>query len=282
MLAKILMVSPFLLAYQPSSAPVEKDAIAEMNRLLISKPQVFFWGLLNGQKNLQKGAPLADNSYVTEVQTLSFDKAKVASLPVVTLVQHKIIKNCANISDSATIGLSVTGSKSWSITKTEGLSTTQGGSIGGSFSFVDASSIVSNGQSSSNTTNLGGSVQFTWNKTISTSTATAESEQQSIARSMSDTFSVGPKKAVSVWIQAWQKTIEVPFHAVVVVDGDLRGTLPAAKASSLLSKDERTFPIAGVLRITDVSEGETRTEDMDETVTCPLNENKLRVQDVVN
>lgn len=57
-----------------------------------------------------------------------------------------------------------------------------------------------------------------------------------------------------------EATIEVPFRATLVVDGDLHQNLNGySRASDLLTEKERTLPFSGVLRLTNVSRGEVRT-----------------------
>lgn len=228
----------------------EKDAIGEMNKLLVTKPPVFFWGMLNGINQLQTGPPTATNSYIADAVVLEFENARVNSLPEVVLMDHQVIGNCSGKSSiSYNVALSVSASQSWSATKTEGVSTTHGGSIGGSFSFAG----------------VGSNVSFSWNNTVTSSSSVSDGHTDAITRNQGFTVSVEPKAAVDVMLIVYQRTIEVPFHAIAVVDAD---TIGGQKASSLLSKEERTFPIAGLLRITNVSEGDIRTKDLTGAAGC--------------
>jgi len=97
---------------------------------------------------------------------------------------------------------------------------------------------------------------------------------------MSDTITIGPKKAANVSLLAYQAAIELPFSATVIVDGDLVGSEGGLqKASALLSKRERTIPLKGILRLTDVSEATVRTDDLQGQAGCEGNAGKLVIQE---
>jgi hypothetical protein len=106
-------------------------------------------------------------------------------------------------------------------------------------------------------------------RSVSTSTSTTESLSETVTRNHSATVSVGPRKWGKIDLLAYETTIEIPFSATIVIDGSLvpnRAGLTGA--SQLLSVRERTLPFRGTLRITNVSNGVTRTTDIPGKPNC--------------
>jgi len=147
---------------------------------------------------------------------------------------------------SANVGvLSVSGTKGWSTTKTQ----TIGSSTTISLNRTFTSSYQGTGESTS----------FGVSETISLSSATAatESSSQTDQRNFTVSVSISPKHAGFSRILAYQAEIEVPFSAVVVVDGDLESNNSGyTKASQLLNPSERTLPFSGVVRAQGLSSAE--------------------------
>jgi hypothetical protein len=239
----------------------EVDALEHMNALLANKPYVTYtrnevqmkYMPMIGNVPVPHRVPFqapakVTNSFVSQVNTLKFDNAKLASLPELSLFTQKRLLNCADASISSSVSLALTGTRSWSVSKTDGVSTTTSASATGSLSVDKVGSA---------------GLSISWSQAISTSTTKQESVQEAVTRTMGDVVSVGPKKAVNVSFVAYQVTIEIPFSATVEVDGDLatnEGGL--LKASALLSKQERTIPLNGSLRVVDVSNATVRTDDL--------------------
>lgn len=257
----------------------EIDAAAHINKIMETKPLVMYqreevrWEIFPIGVRIPHfiqvpylGPAKASNSYVAEVTALTFDRAKLVSLPEVTLFTQKQLLNCADTNISSTVSMSLTGSRSWGVSKTDGVSTTVSASATGNVGVPGVGS---------------GSLTLGWNQAISTSTTKQESFQDSTTRVMSDTITIGPKKAANVSLLAYQATIEIPYRATVVVDGDLVGSQGGPhKASALLSRAERTLPLAGTIRLTDVSEATVRTDELHGQAGCDGNSGKLAVQDI--
>jgi len=126
----------------------EVDAIAHMNRLMEAKPPVTYlredvrWETIRFPggtiripipiKVPYQGPARAANSYVAEVTAFAFDKAKLVALPEISLYTHKQLLNCADTNVSSTVSLALTGAKGWSVSKTDGVSTTVSASASGS------------------------------------------------------------------------------------------------------------------------------------------------------
>jgi hypothetical protein len=197
------------------------------------------------------------NSHISEVSAIQFETAKMATLPEVAIFQQKTLLNCADSTLTSTINLSITGTQGWSVTKTRGITTTIGGSISGSFGLPKVGT-------------LGASVS--WNQALNVSTSTTEQHQETVSRMMSDTITLQAGKAAKITLLATQVSVEVPYRATVTVDGDLIGNSAGLiKASQLLSKDERTFSIDGVLHVNNVSQGTVRSDTLNGRAGCEGN-----------
>ncbi|MEO7213322.1 MAG: aerolysin family beta-barrel pore-forming toxin [Mucilaginibacter sp.] len=194
------------------------------------------------------GSAKVVNSRIVRVTDLIFDKTRITTLPQSGILTRKTIINCADASVTSTIGLSVTGTKSWSVTKTDSVSTTVGASISGSVGVPGVA---------------GGSASLSFSQQISTSNAVTDGGSDQVTRSSNENISVGPRRAISIELFAYQSGAEIPYSANVVIDGDLQANDSGLSvASSLLSEKERTLQISGILRLTDVSEANLRTRDI--------------------
>lgn len=191
---------------------------------------------------------------VVEVKNLLFDKTKITSLPTNARVAIREFKNCSEGIDlTQNITLSVSATRGWSVTKTNSISTTIGASVtlSGEFEFFKGS----------------GTVNFS--QTVSLSSQTTETFSTTETRSISDTIIVHPKKAGIYRLIAYEQTLEIPFSGIAVVDGQLvSNESGVSKASDVLSVNERTMPLSGSLRITDVSKAETRIDEFPYRPAC--------------
>lgn len=195
-----------------------------------------------------EGSAKVINSRIVKVTDLVFDKAQITTLPQTGILTRKNIINCADASVTSSVGLSVTGTKSWSVTKTDSVSTTVGASVSGSVGIPGVA---------------GGSASLSFSQQISTSNAVTDGGSDQVTRSSNENISVGPKRAISIELFAYQSGAEIPYSATVVIDGDLQENGSGLTvASSLLSEAERTLPISGVLRLSNVSEANLRTRDL--------------------
>jgi hypothetical protein len=276
----------FLVSAADPARCADVSAVVHMNRLLTGKAPVERFDLetyfsentsvldaLTDDKgkvpDRRRGYKLVPakvkNSFVVEAQALTFDEAKLASLPELVLFTKKTLQNCADASLSSNVTLNLVGARSWSVQKQTGVTITKNASVSGT---LNVPGVGSTG------------MLMGWSRSIATSTSRTEGSQESVSRSMSDTVTLGPKKAVSVSLQAFQSTIEIPCRAMVVVDGDLVPNDSGIKrASELLSVTERTLPISGVLRVTDVSDATVRTEDLVGASGCEGTNDGLIIED---
>ena len=113
------------------------------------------------------------------------------------------------------------------------------------------------------------STSFNMSRTVSLSTTVTETDSQTVTRSLNSSMIVGPKKHGRIELLAFETTVEIPFKANVVIDGNVDANKSGiSKASQLLSVSERTVPFSGVLRITNVSAGQTNTFDLAGVPNC--------------
>ncbi len=251
------------------------NTTAQVNKILETKNKVGYQTIVFKGTDPFSGVPRVGTRHYTgpaeatsveviEASNITFETAKLAKLPEIALMTQKSLRNCGDANLSSSIALSVTGTRSWSVTKTRSISTTNSISLTGSLSVPNIGSR---------------STSMSWQNTVGSSASKTEGGQESISRSMTDTISIGPKKAILVSLVAYQNSIAVPFHAVVVIDGPLRvNTSGKTRVSDLLTTDERTFPIDGILTITDVSEADVRTSDLSKDQGCTESNNSLAVE----
>ncbi|HMR34315.1 MAG TPA: hypothetical protein PKA13_08370 [Geminicoccaceae bacterium] len=187
-----------------------------------------------------------------------FDATKIVDFPAIMLYTDKTVANCANTTVTSSISLTLTGARSWSVTKTNGVLTTSGGSISGQAQMQNVGGIT---------------LTHNWSGQVSSSTATQESNSTTVTRTISDSVSIPPHTAVQIAARAIQQTIEIPFHATVVVDGDLPSAprdqaMDFRTAGQLINETERTLQINGTLSSTDVTEASLRVEPIQGGVGC--------------
>lgn len=202
----------------------------------------------------------AKTSQIQSVKNLAFDKSQMTTLPERGLFSSTDYQNCDEVSLSQTVSLSVSGTKGFSITKGESLTTSKSGSISLSGSFI--------GGSASTTLSI--------SESIGLSSQTNESSSNTVTRTSSTTVSIPPKRSGRFEVLAYETTIEIPYSATVVVDGELApNDSGLTMASQLLSESERTLPFSGVLRITDVSNANIRTTSAPKPDQCKDSEKAL-------
>ena len=210
--------------------------------------------------------PSVSNSRLVDVKNLVFDKTRMVSLPDAGLLSRKTIKNCGDATLTSSLALALSGTSSWSVSKTSGLSTTIGGSVNMQVSYAGVG---------------GGGMNINWSQTVSSSETKSEGESHTVSRSTNDSVTVQEHKAILFELFAYQTTIEVPYSANLVIDGDAVSNLSSfSKASQLLTEAERTVPFTGVLRISDVSDAIVRTENLGAPQDCKGNEGKFLVSEV--
>ena len=193
------------------------------------------------------------STQVAEIKELKFDLPKRRDLPSKALVAYQTFRNCANVQMTNTVSLSVTGTKGYQLTKGRTVGTTVGAS--GTLN----ATIPSIGSASSTAS---------VSRTVTVQRSETESSSESITRALNTTISVQPKTAGRLSLLAYESVVELPFSALVVVDGALAQNASGYnKASELLSVEERTLPFSGVLKLQDVSESLVETHPLVE-VAC--------------
>lgn len=203
-------------------------------------------------------AAKASSSNIQRVDNLKFDTEHVTSLPSEPILYRQTYRNCGEGTTlNNSITLSIQGVEGYSVQKTHGVSTTVGGSVSMTASYMPGG--------------IGGSgtVSFNMSTTVSASTAITESSSKTTTRSQTWTVSIPPQTMGFVEMLAYQETVDIPFNATIVVDGDLQtNDSGLTKASALLTEAERTLPFDGAVRITNASNGEFRTQQLPGKPTC--------------
>lgn len=197
---------------------------------------------------------LVTGSAVVEVKDFKFLPEKTKSFPVNARVKTEIFKNCSDkISLTKTFSLAVGVTTGWTVAKTQGVSTTIGASvtISGDIKFLKAS----------------GTVNFS--QTVTSSTTVTETSSSTTNRTSSDTVVIPPHSAGTFNLLAYEETLEIPFSALIVVDGPLiLNSSGLIKASDILTEAERTLSFEGSLTITDASRGETSISFAEWEIEC--------------
>lgn len=182
-------------------------------------------------------------SEIVEVRNFQMLPAKTKTFPINARVKSELFKNCNDKTTlTKTFTLSVSVTTGWTVAKTRGVSTTLGGAItiSGNIDFVKAAGTVS------------------FSQTVSSSTALTETASTTTNRSSTDVILIPPHSAGAFNLMAYEETLEIPFSALVIVDGPLISNISGlVKASEILSIAERTIQFEGALTITDASRGET-------------------------
>lgn len=194
------------------------------------------------------------DSFVVETSPLLFSAVQPTSIPVTGKLKTKRIQNCADANLTDSITLTVSGQRGWTLQKSNSLSTTIGASATGSVGVPNVGS---------------GSITLSWNQTISSSSQTQESKMDTVTETVSDTLTIGPKKALVAELFMYQASAKIPFHADIIIDGNVAPNKSGiTKASQLLTKAERTVPFDGVLQLDDVSHATFRTIPLTGAAAC--------------
>lgn len=181
------------------------------------------------------------NSRIVRMDKVKFGEIDLTGFPERIFIQRKIIRNkSAATRVNTTVSTSFSGTNSWSVTKSNGISTTVGGSIGLSI-------------------NLGrygtGNASVNFSRNVTTSTSTTEGESTTQSRNCTESVAIDPSSSVLVEMVAYETTASIPFSTTAVVDGDLEANISnMVTASALLTEAQRTLTIAGVIQITNMSE----------------------------
>jgi Aerolysin toxin len=187
------------------------------------------------------------STHIEKIDSLVFGTVSTTGLPENIHLSKKLVENNSDATVSSSISMTVGATESWSVTKSTGISTTLGASLDLSYSLNGA----------------GVRTAFSFSQTISSSTSTSEGNQKQITRSTTDSVSIGPRKSIQIELMVYESPAEIPFKAIVIVDAEIIANQSGViLASQLLSKDERTFSIEGILKITPVSEGYLRVTDV--------------------
>ena len=204
--------------------------------------------------------PQIGDTRVVSVSEMRFDKKRELPLPVSSKIVTKIIRNCADTTLNSTIGISVTAAKGWRATKTRTLATTTTVKTGGRFD-----------------TKIYGdySLDVTWQQSISIQDQDEKSASEQIVININDVIVVKPWTAIRIEAKVDQVGVEVPFSVDAIVDAAF--VVPGASfdlpkgvvsVSQFLNESERTFTVAGILRIDDASSAAINIEELKGELAC--------------
>lgn len=183
----------------------------------------------------------AISSQIVHVENFRFHTESVTSLPEKAILTQKEYQNTdKNTSLTVSINWSISATIGYSVSKSEGVSTTDGFSIQASVNYQEQSR----------------SVGYNFSRTLSASTTVTEDQSETITRSESATVTIAPGGHGRIDLLNYLVAVEIPFSATLVVDGSIGpNASTVTRASQLLTKEERTLPFKGVLKITNVSKG---------------------------
>jgi hypothetical protein len=262
----------------PASAQVV-DTTAALNQLLRTKPQLSFTRIIQQQQHgcsshtLHVGSPpvqicstwtepvsqqYVDFAQVTStkvigVENVQLETSRIVTLPEDAKVQMYDYANCASGTLGAQVSLAISGTESTSVTGTQAVSTTEGAS----FSLTAKLTAGTLGTT------------FSVNQTVSTSASQTNSQSTTVPRTFTGTETAAPGDSGEIELLAYQTTVQIPYTATVVVDGPLEpNNSGKAMASSLLSAQERTFQLSGVLTATNVSDASVRANPLPGPTEC--------------
>jgi hypothetical protein len=194
---------------------------------------------------------------VISVSQLQFDQANITQLPALVLISRLNYMNCGADQYNPAFNLSVTGTESHSVAKTHTVSSTAGVQVSQGFS-------AGNGIFGGSTT-----IQASFSMTVSDSTTATETGSTAVTQGYSGTINAAVGHSGYAQLAAIQQTIEVPFSAIVVVDGNMEDNISGyTKASQLLTVQERTLPFTGILSAGGLSDAYTGLFKPDEPVNC--------------
>lgn len=185
------------------------------------------------------------SSEIVSVGDLVFLSEQVTQLPENAILQRQVYRNCDDVNSSLTISMSVSGTEGYSLGFSKNVTTTSTASV--------------NAQYGGEFGSLGTSLSF--NRSVQIGRSETLQESQTVSRSVSVTVQIPPKTTGVASLLAYETEIEIPFTATVVLDGALKANNSGLnRASQLLSDEERTLEIEGILTIKNVSEGVFKTE----------------------
>jgi hypothetical protein len=194
---------------------------------------------------------------VINISQLRFDPARLTQLPGTVLVDRLNYINCGEDQFNPAFNLSVTGTESHSVSKTQTVSSTVGVQ-------VDQTFTAGNGLFGGST-----SIQVNFSMTLSNSTTNQETSSTATTQGYSGTILAAVGHAGYAQLAAVQQGIEVPFSATVTVDGDMEDNISGYnKVSQLLAVQERTLPFSGTLTAGGLSDAFTGLFKPDEPFNC--------------
>lgn len=207
-------------------------------------------------------AALTATTSVVAITDMKFDESKIVTLPERGLLAMVEYQNCDDVSLSQTLNLSVTGTRGYAITHSESVTTSKSAEVTLSGNWKVGSA----------------STRLAITKSVSIGTSETVSSSEAITRSSSTTVSIPPRQSGRLELLAYENTIEIPYSATVEVDADLVANASnIVLASQLLNKSERSFPVRGILRLTEVSNTKLRTVKADKPDQCAAGDKALRM-----
>ncbi|MCR2833836.1 hypothetical protein [Parerythrobacter lacustris] len=198
-----------------------------------------------------------DNSYqapakvvsteILEIRDFKFHTERMTALPADIIIKKRNIFQCTEGDYSTTISEQLQSSEGWQFIKSRSVTTTNSIDVSATASYMPSGIGAS------------AAVNVRHQTALTVGRQQMDSMSRTITRSVSDTYSFTGPKAVTVDVFAYRTTVEIPYSGVVYVDAVLEpNNSGIVRASQLLTLEERTFPIEGVLRANDVSNADFR------------------------
>ncbi len=160
----------------------------------------------------------------------SYGKEVLAGIPDRILVKKTTAQNCTSSTQNNSGTLSLTANHTKSISITKGISSSKNIAVNIGVRF--------------GAFNSGASVRHA--KTVSLNSSNTSSDTTSTSYTESFQRRVAPMTAISTRLKIIERTMMIPYTALVVVDADLHPNLAGfKKASDILSKKDRTIEVTG-------------------------------------
>jgi len=178
----------------------------------------------------------ASNIRISSASNIIFDTPTVYQLPQNYIAQSFTENNCDDTgTPTQQIAVSVTFTRSTSVTVTHSITNAIGVTIGGSYG-VPGSGVSASVTASTSSTNA---------------TASLAGDQTTVTRSQQIAMQVEPKSSETVGIETWPIEYNATFHANAIVEADLSN---GQELSDLYPESQRTLAINGTVGLTDAAQ----------------------------
>lgn len=229
------------------------DASNEISSTKSSRRQnvrVSCQAIYRNETSYESVPPTVTRAFVSEVRDLKIDDSKITTLPEKMNIQSFTYRNCDNTTVSQTYNASVAVTTGTVVTVSKSVTNTEDRSINVSGS-VSSGPIGPSGSVSLN---------LRYSKSVNITNGQQDSQTNTENRSSSVTFTVPPKTAGRADYIVYEVGKEVPFSALILLDGDLiPNSGGVLRASQIIGEQDRLVPFEGYLTVLGATDGETRT-----------------------